>query len=160
MLRSIAFFVSRNWLQTKAKKISGGSLMGKPEQGTLPISLGIRDLGQRAGKRFMTLIREVIRSSGKQECVAADLGISPEMLSQALNAQRSFRAEWIAPLLRYDHERRLVGYLAWESGCRVSVIEPLTEAEKYKLLVAELRRGGADVESLERRAYTDQEDQP
>lgn len=130
--------------------------MPKGEQTQLPIALGIRDLGKRAGLRLMVTIREVIRNSGKQECVAGDLGISPELLSQALNSQRAFHASWIPPLLRYDHERKILGYLAWESGCRVSVIEPLTDAEKYKLLVQELRRGGADVEGIERRAYQEE----
>jgi hypothetical protein len=129
----------------------------KPEQPILPMALGIRDLGKRAGSRLLTIVRDVIRASGKQECAAGDLGISPEMLSQALSGQRSFKVDWLPAILRYDHEHKILNYLAWEAGCRVSVIEPLTKEQKYDLLVAELRRGAADVEALERRAYAEGE---
>jgi hypothetical protein len=125
------------------------------EQPSLPIALGIRDLGKRAGLRLMAIVREVVRDSGKQESVATDLGVSPELLSQSLRSQRSFHAEWLPAILRYDHDRKILGYLAWESGCRISVIEPLTKGEKYDLLIAELRKNAADVEGLERRAYAD-----
>jgi hypothetical protein len=126
-----------------------------PEQPDLPIALGIRDLGKRAGSRLLQIIREVVRDSGKQESAARDIGISPEMLSQALRSQRTFNVEWLPTLLRYDHERKILNYLAWEAHCRVIAVEPLTKAEKYELLVAELKRGGADVDALEKRAYTE-----
>jgi|GEM_PF-5837675 len=132
--------------------------MARNEQDNLPIALGIRDLGQRAGKRLLAIIREVIRESGKQESAAVDIGISPEMLSQSLNGTRSFKAEWIPILLKYDHQNKILNYLAWQANCRVTRIDPLTKEQKYDLLVAELRKGAADVEGLERRAYAEQDD--
>lgn len=129
--------------------------MPKPDQPDLPIALGIRDLGKRAGSRLMLIIREVVRESGKQESAAADLGISPEMLSQALRSQRTFSVEWLPALLRYDHDRKILGYLAWQANCRVVAVEPLTKAEKFDLLIEELKRGGADVAAIEKRAYAE-----
>ena len=73
--------------------------MRKAEQTELPIALGIRDLGKRAGHRLLAFIREVVRESGKQESAAAELGISPELLSQALRSQRTFNVEWLPALL-------------------------------------------------------------
>jgi hypothetical protein len=107
----------------------------------------------------MVIVREVVRDSGKQESAASDLGISPELLSQALRSQRTFHAAWLPAILRYDHGHKILGYLAWESHCRVSVIEPLTKGEKYDLLIAELKRGAADVEGIERRAYAEPEEE-
>ena len=131
--------------------------MPKPEQPDLPIALGIRDLGKRAGTRLLAIIREIVRDSGKQQSCAADLGISPELLSQALRSQRTFNVEWLPALLRYDHERKILGYLAWESHCRVTQVDPLTKAEKYELLIAELKKGGADLDAIEKRAYAEAE---
>jgi hypothetical protein len=132
--------------------------MPKPEQPSLPISLGIRDLQKRAGSRLLAIVREVTRVAGKQEAIAKDLGISDSHLSQALKGDgKNFSVEWLPALLRYDHERKILKYLAWEANCRIEPIEPLTKEQKYDLLVAELRRSAADVEALERRAYDVQE---
>ena len=131
--------------------------MPKAEQENLPIALGIRDLGARAGKRLLGIIREVIRDTGKQESAAAELGSSPEMLSQALNGTRSFKVEWLPILLKYDHEHKILNYLGWQASCRIVPVEPLTKEQKYDLLIAELRKSAADVEALERRAYAEEE---
>lgn len=128
--------------------------MNQPD---LPIALGIRDLGKKAGTRLMAIIREVVRESGKQESAASDIGVSPELLSQALRSQRAFHVEWLPALLRYDHDRKILGYLAWQASCRVQPIESLTKGEKYDLLIAELKRGAADVDALEKRAYVEEE---
>lgn len=129
----------------------------QPEQPDLPIALGIRDLGKRAGARLLAIVREVVRESGKQESAAREIGISPELFSQALRSQRTFNVEWLPTLLRYDHDRKILGYLAWEAHCRVTPVEPLSKAEKYERLVEELKRGGADVGALEKRAYGEDE---
>lgn len=118
----------------------------------------MRELSRSAGARLMTITRSVIRDNGKQELVARALGISDALLSQALNAQRVPSLEWAPTLLAFDHQRRIIDYLAYHAQCRAIPIEPLTAAQKYPLLIAELKRAGADVEAIEKRAY--QEDEP
>lgn len=130
----------------------------QPEQPDLPIALGIRDLGARAGKRLMEIVREVVRDSGKQEAMAREIGISPELFSQALRTQRTFNAEWLPSIQRFDHDHKILAYLAWQANCRVVPVEPLTKGEKYDRLVEELKRSGADVGAIEKRAYA--EDDP
>lgn len=131
----------------------------RTEQPTLPMALGIRQLGKRAGKRFLALVREVCREGGKQEAIAATIGISPELFSQALNGQRAFHVEWLPAILVFDHQHKILGYLAWQASCRIEPLELLTPEKKYPQLIAELRRSGADVEALERRAYFRPEDE-
>lgn len=105
----------------------------------------------------MSIVRQVVRDNGKQENVAQALGISDALLSQALNTQRTPNMEWMPTLLAFDHQRRIIDYLCWHAQCRAVPIEPLTAAQKYPLLIAELRRSGADVDALEKRAYLEEE---
>ena len=125
--------------------------MGQQQQRTLPISLGIREAGRRAGNRLMEVIREVVREEGKQEAVARILGISPELLSQALRSQRTFHADWLPALFAVDHEFKILKHLAWQAHCRVIPVDPFTDADRVKATEEVLREDGRYGESVRQR---------
>jgi uncharacterized membrane protein YccC len=111
-------------------------------QRILPFSLGLRQVGQRAGTGFMEIIREVVREQPKLEWVAKLLGISPELLSHALKSQRAFHAEWVPSLLPVDHGHRLVRYLAYQSHLRVVPVELFNNADWREASESVLREAG------------------
>lgn len=121
--------------------------MPKPEQPLLPIALGLRDLGRRASNRLMQIYWEVV-GDGKQDAVAEAIGISPAMLSMAKRSQRTPDMRWLPPTLPFDHERKILRHLAWESHCRVEPIDPFDDADFRKAAKEELAEAGGIGEQL------------
>jgi hypothetical protein len=104
--------------------------MAPQDQPMLPIALGLRELGHRAGVRLLKIVRELVQSNpDKQETIAKAMGISETLLSLALKGQRAFHLEWLPALLPFDHEHKILRHLAWECGCRVTPVDPFTDAD-------------------------------
>lgn len=127
------------------------------EQGKLNLVGGLQAGYRTAGNELLADIRLVVQTFvPKRFILAEDLGVKESHLSEALNGNgKNFDVRWLPGVSRYDRSHVIATRVAGWKGLKVIEPDPLTPEEKLTLLRAELARGGADVDEIERRAYAE-----